>query len=104
MKMHAVEVVNPDAPVFADFNGHYKDCRPLETEADQIAAAIEPGEIHARCLFDLFDDPWQEWHDKYCITCSTESGTVAAYWAQWRDDCKSEMIAFEVEWDPTITF
>lgn len=109
MKMRAVETTNPSIGPWTyptvetprDPSLHGK--RPLETEADLIAAAAPQGRITARWFCELISDSLPDaFHEGVCELCSTDSGTFASFWKDWAAAVEGEMEHYGVEWDPTI--
>ena len=101
--MNTVETTDPDVmpwfdPLLADYLSH----RPIETEADLIAAAAEPGfDMELREFYEIFeDDELEEAHTGEAV-CKICNGTAYAV-AERERIRKEELTEYATTWDPTI--
>lgn len=102
--MVALEVVDPSVQPSLDdtFVGQKRIlyARPLETEADLIAAAAPPGALEIRYMVtEIADDAFEDVHSRG--TCSMCNGDKD-YVQEMKRDCEAELAEYDVEWDPTI--
>jgi len=101
--MKHVETTDPDVmPWFDPDLAPLLSNRPVETEADLIAAAVEPcWSMEMREFFDIIDDDELEAQhsgEAECRICNGEAYAVA----EREQIRKEELLEFETEWDPTI--
>ena len=101
---NVVEVTDPASITSQDLPRSKADPRPMETEADLIAAAAPTNSAwsgYGRKLIELLDDEAHEYSEtscSYCVswTASNERDRSAIQHSYLRQ--------FETEWDPTIRF
>lgn len=94
-----VETRDVDAHLYSYTIGRKRN-RPIETEADLIAAAEPPGEVHLRCMVQEIDDRCDALD--VCDTCDMPPDHVAGYFAFMHDEWARNLAGAGVEWDPEL--
>ena len=80
--------------------------RPLDSQADQIAAAAPMGKVYQRALCEVMGERWQSPGSQSlgeckCWNCTTPS---IDYWRMIATNICTDLDVYKTTWDPKIRF